>query len=91
LPDEQDRLIVAMLNGGERSDYAYYAGNREASKYRLTEALSRVVVPLMARTGGASCGGRRGRPISSRRCGGGRISPGGRWWRCGTTRGRNSS
>jgi superfamily II DNA or RNA helicase len=52
LPAEPDRLIVAMLVGGETATSygSYYYGVEAASKYRLTHALARAAVPLMCRT-----------------------------------------
>lgn len=50
LPPE-DRLIVAMIAGGDRAEYGYYYGGEGASRYRLTGPLAHAALPLMCRTG----------------------------------------
>jgi len=50
LPCEQDRIVVAMLAGGERSNYGYYY-EQEAARFRLNHALARAALPLMCRSG----------------------------------------
>jgi superfamily II DNA or RNA helicase len=59
LPVGEDRMIVAMLAGGDSSygssyssyGYGNYYYGETASKYRLNQALARAAVPLMCRTG----------------------------------------
>jgi superfamily II DNA or RNA helicase len=51
LPSADDRLIVAMIAGGERAEYGYYYGGDGASRYRVTAPLARAALPLMCRTG----------------------------------------
>ncbi|HEY7116632.1 MAG TPA: SNF2-related protein, partial [Tepidisphaeraceae bacterium] len=50
LPRDEDRLVVAMLAGGDRAEYGYYY-NGESSRYRLNQALARAALPVMCRSG----------------------------------------
>ncbi len=54
LPDERDRVVLAMLTGGQTSAYGYgdyYDSGRDSSSYRLSTPLAQAAVPLMAGTG----------------------------------------
>jgi superfamily II DNA or RNA helicase len=51
VPNADDRFILAMLAGGDRSNYGYYYGGEGAARYRLTHPLARAALPLMCRTG----------------------------------------
>ena len=55
MPDATDRLICAMLTGGESSsyDYDYYYGRQDSAKFRLGAPLAAAVMPAIGRTGRA--------------------------------------